>query len=349
MSVSIFRVGRSNIWHYRFQVAGVRTQRSTRLSSKTRAAELAEQEWRDAVTRANGGQPVPTLAELFHDWLVVHRPVVSAAHYRSVEVVQRLHLYKLGEKRINAITTEEIELARNLHLQEHKPATANHWLRVLKLVANWAVKRKIIPAVPWRVAMLKVQKRPRAMLPLDIAMSWFEAVDAATARDPSVATAIRLMFGLGLREGESAGARWEWMDWERATYTPGETKGREAEPVPVPAWLLEHLRPLRQQEGLIAPRASGSAHPAGFARRAMRLANARCKIKGVTPHRLRGTFATLLSEQGVPIQTIQAVLRHKSPLTTMAYLEKNLSVAVNGQAKIATKAGLGPAADALAA
>lgn len=187
--------------------------------------------------------------------------------------------------------------------------------------------------------MLKVQKRPRTTLATTTAKTWFAAVDVKTANHPAVGTAIRMMFGLGLRESEAIGARWEWIDWERRTYTPGITKGREAEPVPMPDWLAEHLLPRRADSGLIVLTKTGRRYAPGFSRPVMKAANKAIGIDGLTPHRLRGTFATLLSESGVPIQTIQKVMRHKSAMTTMAYLEKNLDIAVSAQSKIANKIG----------
>jgi integrase/recombinase XerC len=341
MSANLFKVG--DIWHYRFQVAGARVQRSTRLKNRRAAEQLAQREHEAALARANGGQPVPTLDQLAHAWVVVHGPVASAAHIRSVETFQRLHMYELGAVRIDAITTAAVEEARNLHLQDHKPASANHWLRILKLLTLWAVRRGTLPAPPWRVSMLKVQKRPRSILPLDVARAWLDAVDQAARHAPAIATAVRLMFGLGLREGETLSARWEWVDWQRGTYTPGITKGREAEPVPMPAWLREHLQPQRQNEGLIVAKDDGEAFRPGFARQAIRQANNACSVKGITPHRLRGTFATLLSEAGVPVQTIQKVMRHKSHATTMGYLEKNLELAARAQDNIGASAGLSDA------
>lgn len=338
MSFTLIKVGK--IFHYRFQIGGARTQRSTRERTKTRAEPVAQRAYDEALLLANGGRVAPTLAALAAEWLLVHQPpVISTNHARSVDTFARLHLHDLGELPISAITTSLVELARNKHLATRKPATANHWLRIMKLLANWAVKREMIPALPWRVRMLKVQKRPRSILPLAAVRDWLDAVDEAAAGETSIGTAVRLMFGLGLRESEAAGARWEWIDWQRATYTPGVTKGREAEPVPLPAWLLEHLEPARQAEGLIAAKRGGAQHPPGFARKAMRSANITCKTKGITPHRLRGTFATMLSEEGVPIQTIQAVMRHKSPMTTMAYLEKNRETAALAQNDIAEKIG----------
>jgi integrase/recombinase XerC len=332
MSYQIFRVG--SVWHYRFQVDGQRIQKSTRLQSRVRAEKIASEAYDAAVVRANGGEPVPTMAELARAWLAVHQPTVSAAHYRSVETCARLHFYALANKPVGDVTTEDVELARNEHLDTHSSGTANHWLRIIKLLTMWAVNRGILVKSPWKVKMIKIQKRPRVILPIDIALAWFACIDRAAVRQPAIATAVRLMFGLGLRAGESASARWEWIDWKRKTFTHGETKGREAEPIPLAGWLLDYLAPRRQHVGLIAPRTDGTQFSPGFAREAIRAANVQCKVDGITPHRLRGTFATLLSEAGVPIQTIQKVMRHKSFATTMGYLEKNLDTAAQAQDRI---------------
>lgn len=337
MAVDVFKVGR--IWHFRFQVAGLRTQRSTRLSSKPRAMALAAAAYDAAVVRANGGEPVPTLRELGRAWLQVHRPVLSAHHVACVERFLRLHTYGLGDKRIGDITTEDVELARNEYLATRRPASANHWLAQLKLLTLWAVKRGILDKSPWKVKAIKVQKQPRPMLPLDVALAWCATVDKASGARPAIGTAVRLMFGLGLRESEVITARWEWFDWTRRTYTPGLTKGREAVALPVVGWLFDHLAARRSEAGLIVHREDGQAFSSGFARSVIERANAVCNARGITPHRLRGTFATLLSEEGVPIQLIQAMMRHKHHGTTMGYLEVNFGLAPAALERIAQKAG----------
>jgi integrase/recombinase XerC len=338
MSVDVFKVG--SVYHYRFQVCGKRVQRTTREKNKRRADLVADSAYRDAVERANGGEPIPKLHTLIDEWKDLRAVHSSEAHVKSVDTFARLHLHGLGEQLICDLDTTTVERARRKHLEGHNFASTNHWLRVLKLLVNWAVKRKILPRLPWSVPMLPVQKKPRAILPLAAAVEWFAAVDKATPRAPGVGVAVRLMLWLGLRESEAITARWEWIDWQRGTYTPGKTKGKEADPLRMPRWLADYLFHRRQPEGLIARHRDGQQFGAGFARAAIRSANQACQTKGITPHRLRGTIATLMSEEGVPVQTVQKFLRHKDVRTTMAYLERNMDRIDTAQEHIAEKIGM---------
>ena len=162
MTCTVFKVGK--IYHYRFQVKPfARVQRSTRERDKTRAQAVADRAYNEAVLRSNGGKPVPTLAQLAADWLVVRGAVLSDAHRRSVETFERCHLYDLGDVLITDLTTRMVELARNKHLATRQPSSANTWLRILKLLVNWAVNNKVLPALPWKVPMLPVQKKPFAL------------------------------------------------------------------------------------------------------------------------------------------------------------------------------------------
>ncbi|VWD17182.1 tyrosine-type recombinase/integrase [Burkholderia contaminans] len=197
-----------------------------------------------------------------------------------------------------------------------------------------------MPEIPWSVKSLKVQKKPRTTLPVSRVAEWLAAVDDYARDCPGLSIAVRLAFGLGLRESEIITARWDWIDWDRGTYTPGITKGREADPIPMTDWLIDYLRARRQPAGLIVSHRRGQAYRSGFLRPVLRSANAACQLDGITPHRLRGTFATLLSENGASVSTIQRVMRHKDPMTTLRYLEANLATAARAQASIARLAGL---------
>jgi len=339
MHISLFKVGQT--WHYRFQIDGKRVQRSTGERDRQRAGKVAAQAHRRALLWARGSREIPTVAELVTQWIEIHRASASTAHVKVVETFGRLHLHDLGGVMIDELTTERVEQARVQHLATHAPVSANQWLKVLRLLCNWAVRRGVIPALPFRVTALKVQKKPRAILPVGLAQEWLAAVDAREGDRDGVRTAVRLMLGLGLRESEAITARWEWLDLERRTYTPGRTKGREADPLPVPEWLFEYLAIRRQPDGYMLRRRDGRPYAVGFTRAAMLAANKAVDAPHITAHRLRGTFATLLSRSGVPPQDIQRVLRHKNLTTTAAYLEVDMETVVRGQAHIAHSIGFG--------
>jgi integrase len=72
--------------------------------------------------------------------------------------------------------------------------------------------------------------------------------------------------------------------------------------------------------------------------------DAACKAAGIqrlVPHRLRATYATWLSEAGVPIQDIQAALGHKDIRTTAIYLGVDLGRVAAAQRRVAARTGLG--------
>lgn len=330
---SLILVGR--IWHYRFARAGKRVQRSTGEIDRSKAEAIAWEAWGRAT-------PVPTLRQLAESWLEIHELTRSCAHLRSVRDFWRGQLYELGDIRIDQIRTADVERARNQHLASgHALESANLWLRVLRLLYGWATAegRELIPAIPWKLSRIKTQKKPRYTLPTSKAAVWMEALDRAAGKRWGLAAVVRLMLGIGLRESEALSARWEWIDWERAKYTPGLTKGKEADRVPVPPWLLRHLGKRRRAEGLIAESPRGGRYGVGATRDLILRANKAVGIAGLTPHRLRGTFATQMSEEGMPLEGIQRLLRHKDPRTTMGYVEVDQDRAVQVQEEIAKKMG----------
>ncbi|RDK01614.1 tyrosine-type recombinase/integrase [Paraburkholderia lacunae] len=339
MKYKLFKVGK--IWHYRFQVDGSREQRSTFETDRSIAEKVAARAFREATLWARNGRKIPTMQELVAEWLSTHKATASQSHWRGIDAFCRLHLYGLEGMPIDEITTTAVEQARCEYLKDHAPTSANHWLKTVRLLINWAVRRKIIPTSPFVVLVLKIQKKPRVVLPVPLAQAWMAALDERAGRRLGIRIAVRLMIGLGLREAETHTARWEWMDWDRRTYTPGETKGREADPLPCPNWLIDFLMPYRQATGPIVTKPTGQPYTPGFTRHAMLCANKAVGAPHVTPHRLRATYATLLSESGVPVQNVQKALRHKSALTTMGYLESSMDSVSRGQERIGEKLGFG--------
>ena len=333
--MKIWRDSTSGYFLVRFTVGGKRQQHSTKVKIKGQAEAIAQRIYQDARVRADCREPIQTVGKVREMWLAAHDNTVSAGHWRNVSNWDPCGLERMM---LDRCTTASVELARKKFAEGRVPATVNGWLRILNLLGGWAIQRGMILALPWRVKMQKIQKAPRKTLPVSLVKTWIEAAEKTAFKSNrwEIGTALRLMIGLGLREQEALGARWEWVDWERCTYTVGKAKGFEARVIPVPAWLLAHLLPSKADQGLIL----GDKHPAGFCKKAIYGANKACNTPGLSPHRLRGTFATLHSEAGTPIQVIQQLLGHKSPITTMLYLEAHLEKAEEQQAKVAERMGM---------
>lgn len=337
MSYALFKRGKH--WHYDFQVARKRYRRSTWQTTRAAADRVASRAFRNAEMAAMAAESMPTLRELVDRWLQAHDGAASPAHLKNVRTFGRIHLYDLADTPIDKIRTEDVERARARHMRKRSRATANKWLKILHLLTRWAVRRGMMQSSPWDVQPLKVQERPRPVLPLELAVRWLGEVDRAATGMPGVAMVVKLILGLGLRISEAVGARWEWVDFGRNLYTPGRTKGKEADPIPLPGWLREALLAQRKGRGLIAPGLKGRPADQRMVRIAMHRANEACQLHGITPHRLRGTYATALSAVGVPVQDVKAALRHKDWRTTIGYLERNLDRTREGVDRMAEKMG----------
>jgi integrase len=326
------------VYHLRWKFAGsARQQRSTGERTRVRAVPAAERIYLEAEALWKGRQPTPTLRELVGDWIRQHQDCSS--HYlRSVEAFGR-SLGDLAERSLRDLDSRVVKSAFDQHSRGRSYASALHWYRVLTALVLWAVRERMIERKPWDLKLAKDQKRPRAVLPLNRVSAWFEAVDGAAGERSHVSTAVRLMYGLGLRQAEALGARWEWLDVERRVYTPGAAKNRKAQEIKVPRWLISYLLPLRKATGWMLPGIGNRPHAPGYCRRAMLEANAACGTPGITPHRLRGSLATHLLQK-LPLPTVQKRLRHENPLTTLLYTEREDALIDRAQEELATEMGL---------
>ena len=330
------------VFHYRLLHRGKLYTGTTRCRSLPAAKEWLSS-FRDSLALGDVGlkaRLIPTFEQLVSEWVLVQKGVVGMTHWNDVQGSFHRHFKTLANLRLDEVTTEKVEAIRTVYLQTRGPGGANNVLKHLNLLFRWAIHRGYIKEKPFRMKKLKVQKRPRAVIGIHQVGEFLQIVDKA--RNPHVKTAIRLMLGLGLREAEALGARWEWLDWERKIYIPGRTKGKEADPLPLPDWLCEHLRLTTQpcMEGWILPAPDGKPHRSRFTTKSIDRAGRKIGVFGLTPHRMRATFATLHSEHGTPIQIIQRMLRHKHVETTAIYLESSTEAMRLAQDRVSEGLGL---------
>jgi site-specific recombinase XerD len=198
-------------------------------------------------------------------------------------------------------------------------------------VATYALRgffQKILERSDWNYAKLP---RPRQPLRLPEVLSP-QQVSAILEAAPSLKyrCAFMLCYGSGLRTDEVVHLEPRHIDSQRLLIRVERGKGQKDRQVLLPKTLLEELRrcwkTYRPQRYLIEGKHPGQPIAATSIQRAFRAACQRAGIsKRVTPRSLRHAFATHLVESGTRLQSVQALLGHKSLNTTAIYahLAKN--------------------------
>jgi len=332
----------SGPYHYCLKINGRQYKGSTRATDLPTARRIMEEKRRQILMGECGVRRIPTLSEVRDEWLRIHKPVHSRKHLKDVETVSRLWILPhLRTQRMDRISSGDALHLRSAMLEAGRSAVSvNDMLKILKLLGNFAVRQGYITTLPFKVQFLRVQKKPRPTLPANLIHKFFAAIDA-TARNPHVPILLRVMVGLGLRESEALGMRWEWFDPAHRTYVVGKAKGKEARVLPVPDWLWEAINTMpKPLSGWVFPAEDGKPHRAQFCKKVLQRVCAKLGLGNVTQHRLRATFATNHAECGTPIPEIQELLGHKAVTTTMIYIETSLEAKRRAQDNLSLKLGL---------
>ena len=174
-----------------------------------------------------------------------------------------------------------------------------------------------VPAVAgWRYRSL-----PRALEPEGVSRL-LQSCDRRTAAGLRDHAILMLLARLGLRAGEVAGLKLDWIDWRQGVIRI-LGKGARPQHLPLPPDVGKALcrgrvpSTIRRVFLSLHP-PQGPMQPTGVAQVVHRACR-RAGIPGVSPHRLRHTIATQMLCAGATLPEVAQVLRHQSILTTVIY------------------------------
>lgn len=334
------RVGRW--WHYCFKVNGKVYRGSTRVLDRATAERILQERRREVALEEKGLRSgVPRVRDLLKLWLDSHRSIHSRKHLTSVEGIMRLWVLPgIGDARIDKVTTAMVMEARQGILDAGRsPLTANLMVRTVRLLWGFAVKLGYLERRPFEVREQKVQQAPRPTVPADQVRAYLAVIDQS--RNPHVGAMIRVLLGMGLRESEALGMRWEWFDPQQRTYTVGKSKTKTSRTIPVPIWLWDHLQSLpRALSPWVFPSEDGQPHRSAFLRKPLAKAAGAIGLGRVSAHRLRATFCSWHAAIGTPLTEIQGLVGHRSVLTTRIYVEEAMAAKRAAQDALSAKLGL---------
>ena len=144
---------------------------------------------------------------------------------------------------------------------------------------------------------------------------------AKEGESPVALAAIRLLLLTGFRRGEALGLRAEWIMPAGGVDFPDTKSGPQARPLGRRAIeLLEaQIRATGAEAKWIFPAERGGGHFIGLPKVLARVSK-RATLKGVTPHSLRHTFASIAGDLGFSELTIAGLLGHSAGSVTSGYV-----------------------------
>jgi site-specific recombinase XerD len=282
-----------------------------------------------AAERAPATTPPPKLLADFERWMQEHRGVRESTLVVYRRVLTEL-ISMLGDEpeKYRARELRDFVLRRSVDWGRSRAkldvTAARMFLRFLS--ATGRSTADLVDSLP-TIARWRLSALPRHLDPADL-----ERVVEATgttsekgARDRAV---VLLLARLGLRSGDVASLRLRDIDWQDGRLRVAG-KGRREVWMPLSqevgdalAQYLEHFRPRIEEDRVFitvhAPRrAISSQNCKHIADRAVRRAGVTAPSGGA--HILRHSAATAMLAQGLPLEAIGAVLRHRSTRTTEHY------------------------------
>lgn len=265
----------------------------------------------------------PTLRSVADDFIAyteAKRAERTAADYRAV--YDRHIKPTFGTKRIGDITRAEIEKWHEG--MKGIPRRANYALTILVAMFSFAVRRKIIgqhdhPALG--ITKYAENKRDR-YLSLDELKRFGDALaelEAERTVSPWAAAALRLLILTGARSSEILTLEWEWVDLERGVLRlPSSKTGRKD--IVLSGTAVAVLKAVPKVEGVpyvIAGRKHGERMTT--LQKPFGAVCAKADIKGLRPHDLRHSAASIATSAGVGLPIIGKVLGQSQAYTQQRY------------------------------
>jgi integrase len=304
--------------------------------------------WAPTTTTPAAAPDAPTFHEFASEWMAAKRREVREATVLDYGWQLSNHLLPFFHAhRLPDITVAEVDRYREFKVREGalSAESVNKTITRLGQILAVAEERDLIARNPVRVNTRNRKLKARRARPvfLDSAEQIVALLDAATELDatPNARTAGRraliatLVFA-GLRIGEATALRWRDIDLAQGRITVGASKTdagiREVDILPVLADELathRHANSAAGPDELIFPTSAGTRRDKDNARervirpvvrRADELLEERRQQalpEGVTAHKLRHTFASILFVRGVDPPTVMAQLGHTDAAFTL--------------------------------
>lgn len=264
---------------------------------------------------------------------------------------------KARHSSLQSLTVQDAEhYIDSLKSQNYAPWTISHYLTVLRILLDHAMRYRMIGDNPARKVTIKQPKKVKQRRILDHdEIDWLLEASISYPQwiSGSISTIVRLGLYAGLRNQEMLWLRWDAIDWDQRILNIGQSqceatgeiwipKDHEMRRLDVKEALIEHLLEERRRQKntdllgpFVMPGGGGTLpgdynqkplSPIALQRAFKRLLKAENRIDtGCTIYSLRHTYCTMLLRKpphgaGLDVRTVQQCMGHSDMKTTMEYL-----------------------------
>ena len=281
-----------------------------------------------------------TVNELARQFLELYAKPRKRSADRDEELLKRNVLPAWGTHKANAIGRGDVAKLLDSIVARGAPIPANRTRSVLSKMYRWALSRELVDHNPVDgVPAPALEHRRDRVLDNDEVAQVLGRLDK-TRMQTAAKLAIRFQFLTAARVGEVAGAQWSEVNEVAAVWTipAARSKNKRAHRLPLSPQavaVLQEAKAIDRGNGAVFPAAqSGVALSPEAVAAAIRDAMPLFEVERFTPHDIRRTVATGISEDGASRVVVSKVLNHIDASVTAIYdrhsYEKEMRGALDG-------------------
>jgi integrase len=266
-----------------------------------------------------------TVADLVEEYLEKHARPNKRSAAADERTLQKEIIPVWGRRKAKEITRRDIITILDNVVDRGSPVMANRLLALLRRMFAFAVERDILGATPCVLikAPTKETPRDRVLSSTEIATFWHGLEKASMA--PLTRLALQLMLVTAQRRNEVVSAPWSEFSLSEGVWEipAARSKNGSAHRVPLSFLACDLLNQVQERgRGSLwlfpSPQADGLMDPTSVTR-AMRVNLSRIGVENATPHDLRRTAASHMTEMGIQRLVVSKVLGHSDGSVTAIY------------------------------
>ncbi len=287
--------------------------------------EMGVDPGQQTVDMRRAAREAPTVRELSDQYLELYARPNKRSADRDEELLERNVLPFWGPRKAASIKRGDVARLLDSIVARGAPVPANRTRSVLSKMFRWGLSRDLVEINPVAGVPAPTQERRCARVLSEEELGKVLRKLGSAAMADATRLALRLQLLTGARVGEAAGAQWEEIDLDAGLWTiPAErSKNKRTHRLPLSSQALSVLgaaRALDRGTDAVFPAIrTDNAIQACSVASAVRANLKHFDVTRFTPHDVRRTVATALSEAGVSRVVVSKVLNHIDASVTAIY------------------------------